>query len=158
MRRTIRFEPVNRGALWTKLNLTTAQLAQLCDLTTRQVSYWALKGYLPRSPQNNERFNGNAVDMCMLIKQAMDGGATLAHAAQMASAYLAEELRRQPQMDNFGPPALLDIYEKLTGVEGTVRMVRELIEPQLPPQDAALAEGLDGPPADAEAAQPAAER
>ncbi len=144
LRRTINFEPVNRGAMWTKLNLTTAQLAQLCDLTTRQVSYWALKGYLPRSPQNNERFNGNAVDMCMLIKQAMDGGATLSHAAQMASAYLAEELRRQPQMDNFGPPALLDIYEKLTGVEGTVRMVRELIEPQLPPRDAAQAVDYDG--------------
>jgi DNA-binding transcriptional MerR regulator len=140
------FEAVNRGALWTKLNLTTAQLAQLCDLTTRQVSYWALKGYLPRSPQNNERFNGNAVDMCMLIKQAMDGGATLSHAAQMASAYLAEELRRQPQMDNFGPPALLDIYEKLTSVESMVRMVRELIEPQLPPQDAQQAVDYDGAP------------
>jgi DNA-binding transcriptional MerR regulator len=142
LRRTIRFEAVNRGALWTKLNLTTAQIAQLCDLTTRQVSYWALKGYLPRSPQNSERFNGNAVDMCMLIKQAMDGGATLAHAAQMASAYLADELRRQPQVDNFGPPALLDIYEKLTGVEGTVRMVRQIIEPQLPPQDAAQVAGF----------------
>jgi DNA-binding transcriptional MerR regulator len=149
LHRTIRFEPVNRGALWTKLNLTTAQLAQLCDLTTRQVSYWALKGYLPRSPQNNERFNGNAVDMCMLIKQAMDGGATLSHAAQMASAYLAEELRRQPQMDNFGPPALLDIYEKLTGVEGIVRMVRELIEPQLPARDAAVAVGYAEEQADA---------
>jgi len=146
LRRTINFEPVNRGAMWTKLNLTTAQLAQLCDLTTRQVSYWALKGYLPRSPQNNERFNGNAVDMCMLIKQAMDGGATLSHAAQMASAYLADELRRQPQMSNFGPPVLLDIYEKLTGVEGTVRMVRELIEPQLPPHDAREAVGYDGEP------------
>ena len=146
MPRTIRFEPVNRGALWTKLNLTTAQLAQLCDLTTRQVSYWALKGYLPRAPQNSERFNGNAVDMCLLIKQAMDGGATLSHAAQMAAAYLAEEMRRQPQMSNFGPPALLDIYEKLTGIEGTVRMVRELIEPQLPPQDAQEAVGYDGKP------------
>jgi hypothetical protein len=138
---------VNRGALWTKLNLTTAQLAQICDLTTRQVSYWALKGYLPRSPQNNERFNGNAVDMCMLIKQAMDGGATLSHAAQMASAYLADEMRRQPQMDNFGPPALLDMYEKLTSVESTVRMVRQLIEPQLPPRDAEVAVDFDEEPA-----------
>ena len=158
MHRTIRFEPVNRGALWTKLNLTTAQLAQLCDLTTRQVSYWALKGYLPRSPQNTERFNGDAVDMCMLIKQAMDGGATLSHAAQMASTYLADEARRQPQMSNFGPPALLDIYEKLTGVEGTVRMVRELIEPQLPVRDAALAVGYAEEPAGAQNPAPAAER
>src|SRR6476469_4284474 len=108
------FEPVNRGALWTKLNLTTAQVATLCDLTTRQVSYWAQKGYLPRSPVNPERFNGNAVDMCILIKQALDSGATLSEAAHLATSYIADEMRRQPQMANFEPPVLRDMYEKLS--------------------------------------------
>ncbi|HMA33343.1 MAG TPA: hypothetical protein VKY74_02600 [Chloroflexia bacterium] len=139
MRRSFQFEPVNRGALWTRLNLTTAQLAALCDLTTRQVSYWAQKGYLPRAPQNPERFNGNAVDVCMLIKQGLDGGASLAQAARLATVYLAEEFGRQPQMANFGPPALLDMYEKLTGVESSLRLVRELIETQLPRSDSPFA-------------------
>jgi DNA-binding transcriptional MerR regulator len=143
VRRNFHFEPVNRGALWTRLNLTTAQLAALCHLTTRQVGYWAQKGYLPRSPQNPERFNGDAVDACMLIKQALDSGAGLAQAAQMAQTHLAAELADQPQMANFGPPALLDLYEKLTNVEGTVRLVRTVIEQQLPPRDAGI--GIDFP-------------
>jgi DNA-binding transcriptional MerR regulator len=141
MARKFQFEPVNRGALWTRLNLTTAQLAGLCDLTTRQVSYWAQKGYLPRSPQNPERFNGNAVDTCVLIKQALDSGASLGQAARMATEYLGAALREQPQMDSFGPPVLLDMYEKLTAAEATLRMVRAVIEPQLPPRDAAAAAG-----------------
>ena len=140
MHQEFEFQPVNRGALWTKLNLTTAQLAALCDLTTRQVSYWAQKGYLPHSPANPERFNGDAVDLCILIKQAMDAGATLSEAARMAVAYIAAEIRRQPQMNNFQPPALRDVYNKLTGVEQTVRLIREVIEPQLPPPEADRAE------------------
>lgn len=139
MAREFQFEPINRGALWTRLNLTTAQLAGLCDLTTRQVSYWAQKGYLPRSPQNPERFNGNAVDTCVLIKQALDSGASLGQAARMAMEYLSAALREQPQMESFGPPVLLDMYEKLTGAEATLRLVRAVIEPQLPPRDAAAA-------------------
>ena len=136
MRRTFQFEPVNRGALWTRLNLTTAQLAGLCDLTTRQVSYWAQKGYLPRSPQNPERFNGNAVDMCILIKQALDNGASLGQAARLAEGHLAASLQNQPQVQDFEPPALLDMYEKLVGVSEIIRMVLEVMEPQIPPEDA----------------------
>jgi DNA-binding transcriptional MerR regulator len=144
VRQNFQFEPVNRGALWTKLNLTTAQVAALCDLTTRQVSYWAQKGYLPRSPVNPERFNGNAIDMCILIKQALDAGATLSEAAQMATSFIADELRRQPQMANFEPPVLRDMYEKLAAVEATVRMLCEIIEPQLPPS--VTQEPIDPPP------------
>ncbi len=136
MRRSFQFEPVNRGVLWTRLNLTTAQLAALCDLTTRQVSYWAQKGYLPHSPQNPDRFNGDAADMCILIKQGLSSGFGLSQAARLAQAHLAAELRAQPQMVNFAPPALADMHEKLVGVSATVRLLLELIEPQLPPPDA----------------------
>ena len=138
MRQGFQFEAVNRGALWTKLSLTTAQIAALCGLTTRQVSYWAQKGYLPRSPQNPERFNGNAVDMCVLMKQAMDSGATLSQAAQLAMRYWTTELNEQPQMSNFVPPGLLDIYEKLRSVEITIHGIRAAIEPQIPRVDASV--------------------
>ena len=136
MRRSFQFEPVNRGALWTRLNLTTAQVAALCDLTTRQVSYWAQKGFLPHSPQNPERFNGDAVDMCILIKQGLESGFGLTQAARRAQAHLAAELQAQPQMANFAPPVLTDIHEKLVGVASTVRLLLEVIAPQLPPADA----------------------
>ncbi len=138
MRQSFEFEPINRGALWTRLNLTAAQLAALCDLTTRQVGYWAQKGYLPCSPQNPDRFNGDAVDMCLLIKQGLSSGVGLSQAVRLAQAYLTDELRVQPQIANFAPPALADMHEKLVGVSATVRLLLELIEPQLPAQDAVV--------------------
>jgi len=147
MRRSIQFEPVNRGALWTRLSLTTAQLAAMCDLTTRQVSYWAQKGYVPRAPANAERFNGNGIDSCMLIKQALAQGANLSEAARLASAYAAEELAQQPQLATFGPPVLLDLYEKLTAIESTVRLLRSVVEPHLSARDAAARSGRPGGPA-----------
>ncbi len=138
MRRSFQFEPVNRGALWTRLNLTTAQVAALCDLTTRQVSYWAQKGFLPHSPHNPARFNGDAADMCILIKQGLASGLGLSQAARLAQAHLTTELRIQPQMTNFAPPALTDIHEKLVSMATTVRLLLEVITPQLPPADAAV--------------------
>lgn len=138
MRRSFQFEPVNRGTLWTRLNLTTAQVAALCDLTTRQVSYWAQKGFLPRSPQNPERFSGDAVDMCILIKQGLASGFGLSQAARLAQAHLVAELHTQPQVANFAPPALTDMHEKLVGMANTVRLLLEVITPQLPSADAGV--------------------
>jgi|GEM_PF-1807448 len=147
MRRSFQFEPVNRGALWTRLNLTTAQVAALCALTTRQVSYWAQKGFLPHAPQNPERFNGDAVDMCILIKQGLERGFGLSQAARLAQAHLATELQAQPQPANFAPPVLADIHEKLVGMANTVRLLLDVIAPQLPPHDAAASAATDRPQA-----------
>lgn len=160
VRRNFQFESINRGILWSKLSLTTAQLAALCNLTTRQVSYWAQKGYLPHAAHSPERFNGNAVDMCLLIKQAMDNGATLVQAARLAQEHLAAEFTEQPPIANFNPPALFDVYEKLLSIESTARIVRMLIELQLPrakhrraaPEDASetAARASQVPPSDEE--------
>ncbi len=136
--RDFTFAPPNRGALWSSLALTKTQLADLCGLTTRQVSHWTSQGYIAASGRNPERYNGDAVDFCVLIKQGLQNGLPLRRAVALARAYSSDELARQPGMAAIVPPSLLDIREKLRGAEASIAAVLQAVEP-LVPQYAELA-------------------
>ena len=124
--------PPNRGALWSSLALTKTQLAELCGLTTRQVSHWTSQGYITASGRNPERYNGDAIDFCVLIKQGLMQGIPLKRSVALARAYVADELARQPGMAAIVPPALLDIREKLRGAEASIASVLQVVEPLVP--------------------------
>jgi len=124
--------PPNRGALWSSLALTKTQLAELCGLTTRQISHWTAQGYITASGRNPERYNGDAIDFCVLIKQGLSNGIPLKRAVALARAYVAEELARQPGAAAIVPPTLLDIREKLRGAEASIAAVLQVVEPLVP--------------------------
>ena len=124
----------NRGALWSSLALTKTQLAELCGLTTRQISHWTSQGYITTSGRNPERYNGDAVDLCVLIKQGLASGIPLKRSVRMAQEYIAQELKTQPGMRVIEPPALLDIREKLRGAEASISTVLEVVSALVPNQ------------------------
>ena len=123
------FVPPNRGALWASLALTKTQLAELCGLTTRQISHWTSQGYITAAGREPERYNGNAVDSCVLIKQALANGVPLRRAVALARAYISDELVRQPGAETIVPPTLLDMREKLRGAEASITAVLQVVEP-----------------------------
>lgn len=124
--------PPNRGALWSSLALTKSQLAELCGLTTRQVGHWASQGYITAAQHDPERYNGEAIDMCVLIKQGLNGRLPLRRAVARARAYQADELARQPGMGAIIPPSLLDIRQRLRGARASLQAVLEAVEPLVP--------------------------
>ena len=126
------FVPPNRGALWSSLALTKTQLAELCGLTTRQISHWTSQGYITAAGREPERYNGNAIDICVLIKQALANGVPLRRAVALARGYIADELTRQPAAQIIVPPTLLDMREKLRGAEASIAAVLEVVEPLVP--------------------------
>ncbi len=130
--RDFTFSPPNRGALWSMLALTKTQLAEICNLTTR---HWTSQGYITTSGRNPERYNGDAVDLCILIKQGLSNGVPLRRSVRMAREYVANELAQQPVMSVIEPPALVDIREKLRGAESSIAMVLEVVS-ALVPRDA----------------------
>lgn len=130
--RNFTFVPPNRGALWSMLALTKTQLAEICGLTTRQVSHWTGQGYITTSGRNPERYNGDAVDLCVLIKQGLLSGIPLKRSVVMAREYIAQELARQPGMTLIEPPALLDIREKLRGAGASIAAVLEVVSALVP--------------------------
>ena len=126
------FVPPNRGALWSMLALTKTQLAELCGLTTRQVSHWTTQGYIRTSGRNPERYNGEAVDLCVLIKQGLLNGIPLRRSVALAREHIAAELARQPGMRAIEPPALLEIRDRLRGAEAAIATVLEVVTPLVP--------------------------
>jgi len=125
----ITFTPPNRGAIWTKLGLSKTQLATLCGVTPRQITHWAQRGYLVAAGEDPQRFNGNAIDMCLLIKQGLDQDVPLGRTVAAARAYLNEELRRQPDAHAIAPPTLADMLEKLKGAGASIEAIIEVVEP-----------------------------
>lgn len=135
--RDFTYSAPNRGALWSMLALTKTQLAELCNLTTRQVSHWTSQGYITTSGRNPERYNGDAVDLCILIKQGLTNGVPLKRSVRMARAYIADELAQQPAMSVIAPPALVDIREKLLGAEASIATVLEVVSALVPRESGA---------------------
>ncbi len=126
---TSSFTPPNRGAVWTKLELSKTQLAKLCGVTPRQVSHWTQRGYLVAAGEDPQRFNGDAIDMCLLIKQGLDQGLSPGRAVVAARAYLGEVLRRQPDAQAIAPPTLVDMLEKLEGAGASIAAIIQVVEP-----------------------------
>lgn len=124
--------PPNRGALWSSLQLTKTQLAELCGLTTRQISHWTSQGYIAASGRNPERYNGDAIDLCVLIKQGLLNGLPLKRSVARARAFITDELVNQPGMARIEPPALADIRDKLRGAEASIIAVLQVVEPLVP--------------------------
>ena len=72
---------------------------------------------------------GNAIDMCLLIKQGLDQDVPLHRAVAAARAYISDELRRQPEAQAIAPPTLVDMLEKLKGAGASVAAIIEVVEP-----------------------------
>ena len=146
--RNFTFAPPNRGALWSMLALTKTQLAEICGLTTRQVSHWTTQGYITTSGRIADRYSGEAVDLCILIKQGLSGGMPLKRAVRMAREYLAAEMEQQPGMRVIAPPTLLEIREELRDADAAIgrvlQAVSALVPPDAMPEHAALDEIASG--------------
>ena len=130
-------EPPDRDALWLNLALTQTQLAQLCGCTPRQISRWIAQGYISPRP-GTDRYNGNAVELCLLIKQGRDAGLSPRRAVAQARAFLAVEEARQPGLTQLDPEVLPEVAERLRGARAAVAAVREVVEPLAPPGEAGV--------------------
>lgn len=124
--------PPNRGALWSSLQITKTQLAELCGLTTRQVSHWTSQGYITAAGRNPDRYNGDAIDLCVLVKQGLMSGIPLKRSVAMAREFISVELNQQPGLSAIVPPTLLDMREKLRGAEASIVAVLQVVEPLVP--------------------------
>jgi DNA-binding transcriptional MerR regulator len=130
------FQNLNLSQVWSRLALTATQLSQLTGVSRRQVEWWRRRGYLPPSPEAPDRFNGDAVTLAMLIKQAVDSGVPLARAYELATRHLARQLAEGVDQataaapgESSDPSALLDIEQKLLATRNTIGLVLDVVAP-----------------------------
>jgi hypothetical protein len=130
------FKDLNLSQVWARLALTATQLSQLTGVSRRQVEWWRRRGYLPPSPEAPDRFNGDAVTLAMLMKQAVDSGVPLARAYELATRHLAKQLAEGVDQatavapgESSDPSALLDIEQKLLATQNTIGLVLDVMAP-----------------------------
>lgn len=128
------FIPPNRGALWSGLALTKTQLAELCGLTTRQISHWTSQGYITTSSHHPDRYNGDAIDSCVLIKQGLQHGIPLRRSVARARAYLASQHSQQPGLAAIPTPTLVEIRDSLQRAQASLDVVLQAVEARTPRQ------------------------
>jgi hypothetical protein len=130
------FADPNLSQVWARLALTATQLSQLTGVSRRQVEWWRRRGYLPPSPEAADRFNGDAVTVAMLMKQAIDAGVPLSRAYELATGHLAatlakglEEAAATGPGESTDASALLDIEQKLLATRNTIGLVLDVMAP-----------------------------
>jgi DNA-binding transcriptional MerR regulator len=130
------FKDLNLSQVWARLALTATQLSQLTGVSRRQVEWWRRRGYLPPSPEAPDRFNGDAVTLAMLVKQAVDAGVPLARAYELATRHLSRQLAAGVDQatatapgESSDPSALLDIEQKLLATRNTIGLVLDVMAP-----------------------------
>lgn len=128
------FQDVDLTTIWGRLDLTGTQLSRLTGVSRRQVEWWRRRGYLSPSPEAPDRFNGDAVTLALLMKQALDNGIPLARAYDQARRYLAHKMSQgvaNATAPSEGPDraALLDLEQKLLATHNTIGLVLEAVAP-----------------------------
>jgi DNA-binding transcriptional MerR regulator len=121
--------------LWTQLALTPTQVAALCGVRVRQVTYWAQQGYIAPAPGRDDRYNGDAVDLCVLIKQALRAGLPLHQAVSLAQADVVEDLTDQIAHEGADPTRLSAVVAALREARASVGAILTALD-QVAPDEA----------------------
>lgn len=124
----------DRGALWARLALTETQLAELTGLTFRQVSHWRKRGYLMVATEHPDRFSGDAVDLCVLLKQARQAGVPVHRAVDLARAYIAAELAGQLDPEGYATASLTAVATDLHAAQRAIAETLAVLD-QVAPEE-----------------------
>jgi DNA-binding transcriptional MerR regulator len=129
----IDFQDPNFGTLWARLALTATQLSRLTGISRRQVEWWRQRGYLTPSPEQPDRFSGDAVTLALLIKQGLDVGVPLQRAYLAATRHLAARLSQglaaSTPDTQANQQALTDLEQTLLATQNTIGLVLDVIAP-----------------------------
>ncbi|TME64327.1 MAG: MerR family transcriptional regulator [Chloroflexi bacterium] len=73
----------NDGEVLTRLRLSAAEAARVCNVTPRQLIYWTKKGLVKPSTDGDHDYDVYAMEKVIRIRQALEKGHSLEKAAQM---------------------------------------------------------------------------
>ena len=91
----------NDGEVISRLRLSAAEAARVCNVTPRQLIYWTKKGLVKPSTGDDHDYDVFAMEKVIRIRQALDKGYSLERAAQVVErdlAALADEVARLESM------------------------------------------------------------
>jgi DNA-binding transcriptional MerR regulator len=118
------YDGLRLAEIASKVRFTTEQVARLCGISRRQLSYWVQRGFIP----GDGAYTLPAVEKLLLIKGELDQGKSLRQAVQQVESHLADRKRRDEALaamsdDDLG--ALFD--ERLASLENGLARLLEVV-------------------------------
>jgi DNA-binding transcriptional MerR regulator len=115
----------NDGEVLSRLRLSAAEAARVCNVTPRQLIYWTKKGLVKPSTDGEHDYDVYAMERVIRIRQALAKGYSLEKAAQLVQRDLASLQTDAKRLDDLPPEDLEgELRRRLERLEERVVLLR----------------------------------
>lgn len=116
---------VNDGEVLSRLRLSAAEAARVCNVTPRQLIYWTKKGLVKPSADGEHDYDVYAMERVIRIRQALAKGYSLEKAAQLVQRDLTSLQTDAQRLDDLPPEDLEgELRRRLERLEERVVLLR----------------------------------
>jgi DNA-binding transcriptional MerR regulator len=122
----------NDGEVLSRLRLSAAEAARVCNVTPRQLIYWTKKGLVKASADGDHDYDVYAMEKVIRIRQALAKGYSLEKAAQLVQRDLGSLQSEVKRLDDMPAEDLEDeLRRRLEKLEERVAMLRRSLPASL---------------------------
>jgi DNA-binding transcriptional MerR regulator len=115
----------NDGEVLSRLRLSAAEAARVCNVTPRQLIYWTKKGLIKPSEDGEHDYDVYAMEKVIRIRQALAKGYSLEKAAQLVQRDLASLATDAKRLDDLPPEDLEgELRRRLERLEERIILLR----------------------------------
>jgi DNA-binding transcriptional MerR regulator len=115
----------NDGEVLSRLRLSAAEAARVCNVTPRQLIYWTKKGLVKPSADGEHDYDVYAMERVIRIRQALAKGYSLEKAAQLVQRDLGSLQADAKRLDDLAPEDLEgELRRRLERLEERIVLLR----------------------------------
>lgn len=115
----------NDGEVLSRLRLSAAEAARVCNVTPRQLIYWTKKGLVKPSADGEHDYDVYAMEKVIRIRQALAKGYSLEKAAQLVQRDLNTLQADAKRLDDLQPEDLeSELRRRLERLEERIALLR----------------------------------
>jgi len=115
----------NDGEVLSRLRLSAAEAARVCNVTPRQLIYWTKKGLVNPSADGEHDYDVYAMEKVIRIRQALSKGYSLEKASQLVQRDLSSLQADAKRLDDLAPEDLEgELRRRLERLEERIALLR----------------------------------
>ena len=115
----------NDGEVLSRLRLSAAEAARVCNVTPRQLIYWTKKGLVKPSADGEHDYDVYAMEKVIRIRQALSKGYSLEKASQLVQRDLTSLQADAKRLDDLAPEDLEgELRRRLERLEERIALLR----------------------------------
>ena len=115
----------NDGEVLSRLRLSAAEAARVCNVTPRQLIYWTKKGLVKPSADGEHDYDVYAMEKVIRIRQALAKGYSLEKASQLVQRDLSSLQADAKRLDDLAPEHLEgELRHRLERLEERILLLR----------------------------------